>query len=456
MHPPTAAEVRVQLLGRERAARLAAVTLAEALVEADALELLGEAAAHWDRDLRFAALEAICRVRASVPIPLVRKLLAERRLSLRLAVRLTVEFANETSMREFLTVAVAGTEDAFTAAVATELAELEVAQGIVAELELERRTKLFEEQRAAEAARLDRLRWLDFQGLRTSLALEDESLQWYFSAWLENPRHFDGTYTLHTIEKRHGGFRKISAPEGPLVHLQRAILDQLLAPIDLHEACHGFRTARNTASNAEPHVGNELVINLDLRDFFPTITSARVAGLFRQLDLPGGVVGRAFLVDAVTHRGRLPQGAPTSPAIANLICRRLDARLGGLAAAAGATYTRYADDLTFSGPAAIASMLPSVRKIVAAEGFTLAANKTRLMRSGRRQDVTGLTVNEQVSVPRAVRRRLRAAMHGLRMGRTPHWKGAPLSEIQIRGHLAYLQSLHPEEARELTSSLQRG
>ncbi len=164
-------------------------------------------------------------------------------------------------------------------------------------------------------------------------------------------------YVEFTIAKASGEPRRITAPRPRLKKLQRRILDELLDKCATHEAAHGFVRGRSVVTNAQPHAAAALVIKLDLRDFFPTIHFRRVAGLFQHYGYAQEVA--AALASLCTHRpqlgdgrtlwpGVLPQGAPTSPALANLLCRRLDSRLCGLARRAGATYTRYADDLTFS------------------------------------------------------------------------------------------------------------
>jgi hypothetical protein len=198
----------------------------------------------------------------------------------------------------------------------------------------------------------------------------------------------------------------------------------------LHDAAHGFAPERSILTNARNHVGRDVVINLDLKDFFPTLTYARVKGLFEALGyaeavaIPLALLCTEPMVDEVTLDGErhfiadgprlLPQGAPTSPAITNLICRRLDRRLMGLARTLGFAYSRYADDLTFSasGEAVkkIGTLLKAVHGIVEAEGFKVHPDKTRVMRRSTRQEVTGLTVNEAVAVPRDLLRRYRAVL----------------------------------------------
>jgi RNA-directed DNA polymerase len=238
-------------------------------------------------------------------------------------------------------------------------------------------------------------------------------------------------YQRFTIPKKTGGERLISAPMPRLKRAQYWVLDAILDKIPVHEAAHGFVPGRSILTNARAHVGREVVVNLDLKDFFPTLTFRRVKGKFRGLGYSEPVATVLALictepqVDEVELDGerlfaakgprRLPQGAPTSPMLTNLVCTRLDARLAALAGSLGFTYTRYADDMTFSasgeGASKVSALLKYVGEIVASEGFTVHPDKTRVMRRGRRQEVTGLTVNERVAVPRSTLRRFRALLH---------------------------------------------
>src|SRR5262249_50536847 len=192
---------------------------------------------------------------------------------------------------------------------------------------------------------------------------------------------------------------------------QRWVLEQILEKLEAEPQAHGFVKARNIVSNALPHVGRKVVVNLDLKDFFPTVTFRRVQGLYRKLGYSGPVAtwlallctepprvaseldGKVFHV-ALSERV-LPQGACTSPAITNALCRRLDRRLDGIARRYRAVYTRYADDLTFSvdDEAVLAPLFQRVRAVVRAEGFAEHADKTRVMRRSSRQEVTGVVVN---------------------------------------------------------------
>ena len=210
----------------------------------------------------------------------------------------------------------------------------------------------------------------------------------------------------------------------------------------VHPACHAFTRGRSLLTNTEPHRGARLIVKCDLRDFFPTISERRVVGL---LDYYGYDASVAHLiarlttyrrVDAdgnMTIPGVLPQGAPTSPAIANLICRQLDARLTGLAKKCGGRYTRYADDLTFSfdrdPPAGIGRLFWWIDQICAQEGFAERPDKRRVLRPHQRQLVTGLVVNQGQRVPRVARRRFRALLHHIEQ-RGVDENGRPKAELR--------------------------
>jgi RNA-directed DNA polymerase len=259
-------------------------------------------------------------------------------------------------------------------------------------------------------------------------------------AWLAF--HKPDAYAEVRIPKRGGGERVLHAPCAALKFVQRRILRRVLDPVVLHRCCHGFHPGRSIVTNARPHVGREMVVGLDLRDFFPTITFARVFGLFRSFGFGTGEAG--LLARLTTWQGRLPQGSPASPAIANLVCRTLDRRLAGLAEARGAVYTRYADDLAFSGPPAVLGILPIVRRIVAEEGFGVAEEKTRIMRRGSRQKVCGVVVNRRAALPRESRRRIRAILHRASQPAARR-KGPAASDASLQGYRSLLRMF--EEGR---------
>jgi hypothetical protein len=270
-------------------------------------------------------------------------------------------------------------------------------------------------------------------------------------------------YVEFSIPKARGGERVISAPRAPLKRAQRAILAQILARLPVHDACHGFVAGRSTVTNAAPHQRAAVVIKMDLHDFFPSIHFRRVAGLFRTIGYGAEVAN--LLAALTTHRpvledgtavwpGALPQGAPTSPAIANLVARRLDARLSGLAQRVGAAYTRYADDLTFSFAAEpeipLGRLCWWIDGICQHEGFVEHAAKRRILRRGNQQQVTGIVVNSGLFVPREARRRFRAILANCRRhGIASQARGREDFADYLRGFAAYVHMVQPELGAKL-------
>jgi retron-type reverse transcriptase len=254
-------------------------------------------------------------------------------------------------------------------------------------------------------------------------------------------------YKVHEIPRPGKEPRRIEEPMPLLKFIQRRILRRILEQTDLPDCVHGFVRGRSIATAAAPHVGKEIVVCCDIQNFFPTITAPRVWGVFRSL-IVNPRVSNLFAA-LCTYKGRLPQGAPTSPMLGNLVLRRLDRRLAGLAKSRGITYTRYADDMIFSGGPDTPKILRAVRAYVAEEGFTLNEKKTRILRRGRRQEVCGLVVNERVSVPRKWRRRVRAEVHHLATGRD----AKPPNFAHLRGELAFLKCFHAQEAQRHSMKL---
>jgi retron-type reverse transcriptase len=286
-----------------------------------------------------------------------------------------------------------------------------------------------------------------------------------------------GHYRTFRIAKKRGGHRVISAPMPRLKAAQHWILGHVLEKVPPHEAAHGFRKGRDVVTNARPHVGADVVINMDLKDFFPTITYRRVKGMFKGMGyseevatifglLCSAQTTREVKIDGRSwHVGegerRAPQGAPTSPAIANLLCRKLDARLDGLARAMGYTYTRYADDLTFSGSGerardGVGALLGAARRVVADEGFVVHPEKTRVMRKGSRQEVTGVVVNARPTVERKMVRRLRAVIRQIELdgpaGKT--WGESADVVAGVCGYAAWVKMVDPERGTELLARAQ--
>jgi RNA-directed DNA polymerase len=221
-------------------------------------------------------------------------------------------------------------------------------------------------------------------------------------------------YRAFQIPKRSGGQRTIYEPEETLKRVQRLVLRRLLKRLRSHAAAHGFERGRSIVTAALPHARRAVVLRMDVRDFFAETSAARVESYFRAVGW--NAEAAALLARLSTHAGGLPQGAPTSPRLSNLVNFRLDARLSALARSLGAAYTRYADDMAFSFDADehenVTSVIRATKKILGEEGYRLHTDKKlRVLRRHARQTVAGLVVNEGVRLPRATRRWLRAVEH---------------------------------------------
>ncbi len=261
-------------------------------------------------------------------------------------------------------------------------------------------------------------------------------------------RDFRPRYREFTIPKRSGGRRKISAPEPETKGLQRRILRRVLAGLTSHPAAHGFEKGRSIVTNALPHVGKAVVVRMDLEDFFGSTREARVREYFRRIGWSGEA--GEILTRVTTHGGALPQGAPTSPRLSNLVNGRLDARLAAAAKRFGAAYTRYADDITFSfaedDREAVAAVIGTAGAAVADEGYRLHRRKNMHVRGRRsRQVVTGLVVNEGVNLPRGTRRWLRAVAHRMETGR-----GSTLTPEELAGWRALVSMIARQAERGWT------
>jgi len=287
-------------------------------------------------------------------------------------------------------------------------------------------------------------------------------------------------YTQFTIPKASGGTREIWAPIPQLKLAQRRLSEHLQNCLNDIEAkqivkrdcvlAHGFKREFSIATNAHNHVGRRWVLNLDLKDFFPSINFGRVRGFFiknKHFSLHPDTA--TVLAQIICHDNQLPQGAPTSPVVSNLIAGLLDIRLNKLAARNRCTYTRYADDITFSTnlssfPESLAKLDPSgdwrlaaiLDKRIKQSGFTVNAKKTRMQYRRSRQDVTGLIVNTEVGVKRERLKAVRAQVHNLVRNGTCHISGDPKQPItldSLQGHLAHIawvKGRHVEYSRSDT------
>ena len=286
-------------------------------------------------------------------------------------------------------------------------------------------------------------------------------------------------YRYAWIPKASGGHRLVEAPKWRLRTAQRRILDGILDHIPPHEAVHGFRQGRSVVTFAQQHVGRAVVLRVDLQAFFASVFAARVIGILGTAGYPEEVA--CTLAALCTHRTpadvlaaapvrdpidlarlrapHLPQGAPTSGALANLAAYRLDVRVAGLARKLGATYSRYADDLVLSGDRELARAAPTLVARLAAiateEGFSLNFRKTRVMTQSARQRITGIVVNEKLAAPRAEIERLRATLHNCRRHgpATQNRDNHADFRAHLRGRVAWVSSLDPIKGARLQAML---
>ncbi len=278
-------------------------------------------------------------------------------------------------------------------------------------------------------------------------------------------------YTRFSIPKKSGGQRIISAP---MIHLKNAqywILENILYKLESHEKAHGFIPEKSIITNAKPHLGKEFIINIDLKNFFPTITFKRIKGIFRSFGYSGQLSTIFALMcsepemDQVELDGEiyyvakgerfLPQGAPTSPALTNVICNRLDKRMVGMSNKLGLTYSRYADDMTFStnepNDLLYKKLMWQTKLIVEEENFTIHPKKIHTMRKGGKKEVTGIVVNEKLSIARKKLKRFRSVLHqiektksleGIRWG-----TGHPINSIL--GFANFVRMVDPDKGEKL-------
>lgn len=213
--------------------------------------------------------------------------------------------------------------------------------------------------------------------------------------WFSEERNKN--YRIFYIPKKSGKWRRIDSPTEKLKEVQLWIKRNILEKVCISLCATGFKKGSSICDNAYPHINRPLIINIDLKDFFPTISYGHVFRVFFHLGYTKEVCH--LLTRLCTNAENvLPQGAPTSPILSNIVCDRLDKRLNALAHKVNANYTRYADDITFSGDGYLKRLYPLISQIIESEGFIINANKVRFQMSQEKQSVTGLTVNRKLSV----------------------------------------------------------
>jgi len=274
-------------------------------------------------------------------------------------------------------------------------------------------------------------------------------------------------YKRFQIPKKTGGYRLISAPMPRLKYAQTWILEEILNKIEIHEKANGCVVGKSIKTNAIPHIKKDVVINQDLKNFFPTVTYNRIKGVFTSFGYSDQVATIFALIcsepkivdisllgkDYYAQQGTrfLPQGSPCSPAITNVICRKLDFRLNGLAKKYGFDYTRYVDDITFSGTQKqyenINKILKYSRHIVKDENFNLHPEKLRIMKRNNRQEVTGIVVNEKANIPKKSLKRFRALLFQIEKDGIvdKYWNKNGNVLAQIDGFANYIYQIDKEK-----------
>lgn len=246
-------------------------------------------------------------------------------------------------------------------------------------------------------------------------------------------------YWWHSVPKRHGGTRVLHSPNPELKQIQRRLLRRLFARLKVHPAAKGFRRGESTVTHARLHVNRAVVIRIDIRNFFPATKWQRLYDYLRKIGWDRTATW--LILRLTTHRRRLPQGAPTSPILSNLVNYHMDVRLTALAKKSNAIYSRYADDIIFSfeqdDRRFIRGVIRRIRTILYHNGYRMNAPKQKWMRRHQPQTITGLVVNTQVQLPRRTRKWLRAVEHHLKTGRP-----ATLTPAQLAGWKAWQHAVH--------------
>jgi RNA-directed DNA polymerase len=282
-------------------------------------------------------------------------------------------------------------------------------------------------------------------------------------------------YTYRWIPKRDGSFRLLEQPKTRLKHLQRVVLQRIVGLIPVHEAAHGFVAGRSPISAAIPHAGQRVLLRFDLQNFFGSVGAGRVFGIFRTCGYPDAVAH--VLTGIVTNRvpnhviaqqrvrsetagptlrtPHLPQGAPTSPALANLAAIGIDRRMSGLANKYDATYSRYADDLFISGGEQLLVRSKSFsalsESLVSDEGFRIHPRKTLLMTNAGQQHMLGLVINEKPAVARTEFDNLRATLHNcIRTGPALQSRNQTVDfRSHLLGRIGWVTNTNPQRGARL-------
>lgn len=245
----------------------------------------------------------------------------------------------------------------------------------------------------------------------------------------------DEHYCVYTLDKKSGGKREIAQPSRSMKAVQSWILRKILVRLKSSQNSKGFEVGESILSNASPHVGAHVLLNIDLEDFFHSVPASHVYSIFHSIGYNRLI--SHILTNLCTFNGRLPQGAPTSPKLSNLACQHLDTRIQGYAGIKGIIYTRYADDITLSAlnESKIRKAKSMIEKIVVDEGFIINQKKTKICGTRKCKEVTGLIISkDSVGIGRKKYRKMRAEIYTM-------LKSEPDKLPEINGWLAYIQSV---------------
>lgn len=253
----------------------------------------------------------------------------------------------------------------------------------------------------------------------------------------------DEHYKVYELEKKSGGTREIAQPSRVMKAAQSWILRKVLYRLSSSHNSKGFERGESILTNAAPHVGAHVLLNIDLEDFFHSVPASHIHSIFHSIGYNKNL--SHIFTCLCTYNGRLPQGAPTSPKLSNLACQRLDSRIQGYSGLKGIIYTRYADDITLSAfnEAKIRKAQPMIEEIVRDEGFTLNHRKTKVCGTRKRKEVTGLVIStDGVGIGRKKYRQMRAEIHTM-------LKSDSSKLAQVNGWLAYVQSVDEKNYNRL-------
>lgn len=296
---------------------------------------------------------------------------------------------------------------------------------------------------------------LNMFGLPVIQTIEDFSILTHISKYsiYQLSIHSAKHYKTYNVTKKSGKERTISQPSRKLKGMQSWILVNILNKVNVSSSCKGFEKNSSILDNALPHKGSNTILSLDLKDFFPSITSKQIFNVFKSLGYNNKI--STVLTNICTFNKALPQGSPCSPKLANLVAWRLDLRIQGYVGKRGLNYTRYADDLTFSGlsPAKVVKILPMVKHIINNENFEINRSKTRIAGAARAKTVTGLVISgENIGIGKKKYNKLRSKIFHLTL---PENQGDNKLFHEVCGWISYLNSVDKKRLSQVKKYIEK-